>query len=155
MTPTKFRKLSLEYFGGFLFDLGFEVQTKYGPTYFKANENDVYHFIMPQTNRRGDWFDVMIFANSPKINPKFEAYFENGIDVPSDNNSYLHPVEGIHWRQKCYKCGREEDFINSFNKEVLPALQTFALPYLEKINTVSDLVKTVHSHVAHNYNLDH
>ncbi|MEM7004399.1 MAG: hypothetical protein AAF498_00845 [Pseudomonadota bacterium] len=148
-----FRKLSLEYFGGLLGEFGFETQLNYGPLYYRQNEADIFHFVMPQIGRYGDYFDVMVFANSPRINEDFADRLRVGIDVPSDNNSYLSLESGVSWDYVKYKCKKEKDFIESSETKVIPALQQFGLPYLDGIQTLTDLAKTVHPQVAKNYKL--
>ncbi len=153
MKQREFKKLSIEHFGGLLCHMGFDIQKRYGPTYYRINAAGIYHFVMPQISRHGNWFDIMVFANSSHINHEFETNFETGIDVPSDINSFLDPILGVSWRHKPYKCKTEEQFLSSFKNEVEPALLQFGLPFLDTINTVSDLIKTVHPQVAHIYNL--
>lgn len=159
MKPTMFQKLSLQYFGAGLENYGFQSVPKkgraytYGFPYYRVNENEIYHFISPQLNTYGDWFDVMVFANAPVINREFARYFETGIDVPSDNNAYLGDTSGVGWRQVCFKCRSEEEFVASFENRVMPALIKYGLPYLNTIVTLNDLVKTIHPHVAKNYEI--
>jgi len=159
MNPTVFQKLSQQYFGVELAKYGFQSVPKkgrayiYGCPYYRVNEEQIYHFIDPQLSMYGRWFDVMVFANSPLINKEFHQYFATGIDVPSDNNAYFSDTSGVGWRQVTYRCRNEEDFVASFENRVMPALEKYGLPYLDRIRTLKDLVKTIHPHAVKNYEI--
>lgn len=153
MTFEKFAELSTKYFGGLLKDHGFSMERDRSPLFFRKNDSNIYHFISPRLGSAGRWFDIMVFGHSPLISDDFWEHFPTGMDVPTDNLGYLHPITGVGVDQKQYLCNKEEGFIRNFTREAKPALEQFGLPYLDSIKTLTDLVKIIHPNVRHAYKI--
>ncbi len=153
MTLSEFKKLSKEYIGDYLQEFGFSCEGSKHALYNRKYSDDVYHFIWPQLNSHGTWFDVMVFAHSPKILEGFYDKFQDNLEVTSDVFSFLHPITGVGRDQKIYRCNYKEGFIRNFNQVAKPAIEKFALPYLDGIVTVEDVLNKIPDHFIKIYNL--
>ena len=153
MSPSKFRIISRKYFGSYLSEFGFSSEKSNIPIYFRKNKNDVYHFIAPQLNSNGTWFDIDVFTHSPLIEDWFFDRFPDNLDIPSGSFKFLHPKTGVGFDQKLYRCRTEEGFIRNFTQQSKPALEKFGIPYLDKIQTIDDVIATIPDHMRHLYKI--
>ena len=153
MGPKKFTHMSRKHFGNFLKLHSFSTIRDSSPLYYRINDNDIYHIISPRLGSRGVWFDIMVYSHSPLLEDTFLQDFPESLGVPSDSFSYLHPETGVGPDQKCYRCRTEEGFVRNFNQEAKPALQEFGLPYLDKIQTIDDVVATIPQGMRQLYNI--
>lgn len=140
MTPKKFDALARRYFGELLAPKGFSCSGSEAATFYRHVSPDIVHFVLVDLGSSGSWYDVKVFASSPKIEPEFEKKFPDDVGVPSGSLCYLHPVSGVGPDQKRYPCKTEEDFARAFRAEVAPALEAKALPYLDKISSIQTLL---------------
>ena len=140
MKEKQFDLLAKEHFGLILEPIGFSVERSRYSTFHRQASDDIYHVIMPDLSSDGTWFDIRVFATSPLIEPQFDKLFPDDVGIPSDSFSLLHPKFGVGARQQKFRCKTEEGFVRNFNKEVVPALESKALPYLDGINSLNDLM---------------
>lgn len=140
MKERQFTQLSSEHFGRVLGSHGFSDDHSRHSTFHKQVSADIYHFITPCLSRDGTWYDILVFANSPLIEPQFSEQFPDRLSIPSDSFSSLHPKFGVGARMHEYWCRTEEGFIRNFNKHAIPALTDKALDYLSGINSLDDMI---------------
>jgi hypothetical protein len=143
MKESEFDQLAKKYFGEVLEPYGFSAEKSNYCDFYRHVGNEVYHVVSPSLGSRGTWFDVKVFFTSPLIEPEFDKRFPNELGVPSDLLSFLHPKTGVGPDQKQYRCRLEEGFIRNFNKEVKPALLKKAIPYLDGIASLQDMLPYV------------
>lgn len=153
MGPKKFTQMSRKYFGNYLKPYGFSTIRDSSPLYYRINENDVYHIISPRLGSRGVWFDIMVYSHSPLLEDTFHQDFPDKLGVPSDSLSYLDPITGVGFDQKCYRCRTEEGFVRNFNQQAKPAIEEFGLPYLDKLQTIDDVIATIPEGMRPLYNI--
>jgi len=153
MGPKKFAQMSRKFMGTLLSSHGFETIGEVSPIYYRVNENDIYHFISPRLGSRGVWFDIMVFGHSPILQDNFHEEFPDNLGVTADSLGYLHPVTGVGMDQQMYRCRTEEGFVRNFNQQAKPALEKFALPYLDKLQTIDDVIATIPEHMRHIWNI--
>jgi hypothetical protein len=144
MREKEFDKLGNEYFGAVLEPYGFSAEKSRHCTFYKK-VGDLYHVIMPDIDRSGTSFIIRVFTTSPLIDPSFDERFPDDIGIPSDVCSALHPVKGVGFREHNYRCKYEEGFVRNFNKDAKPALLEKALPYLNEITTLQDMLPFIKS----------
>jgi len=153
MGPKKFTHMSRKYFGELLLKYGFSATDGDSPVFYRINQNDIYHIIFPMLGSRGVWFDLSVLGHSPILkDTSFENFPESVQDV-TGGFSYLHPITGVGPDQKCYRCRTEEGFIRNFNQEAKPALEKFGLPYLDKLQTIDDVIATIPEGMRPLYNI--
>jgi hypothetical protein len=140
MTPKKFDTLAKRYFGELLVPKGFSCSGSEAATFYRHVSPEVVHFVLVDLGSGGSWYDVKVFASSPKIEPEFEEKFPDSVGVPSGALCYLHPSSGVGPDQKRYSCKTEEDFVRVFDSEVAPAVETKAIPYLDQISSIQSLL---------------
>jgi len=145
MNLRQFEILVKKHFGHVLEPIGFRTERSNHSTFYRQASKEIYHIIMPDLSSDGTWFDIRVFATSSLIEPNFEALFPDELRIPSGMFSLLHPKTGVGADQKQYRCKYEEGFIRNFKKEVIPAIVDKALPYLDLINDLSDLVPLIKS----------
>jgi hypothetical protein len=144
MTPTKFDALARRYFGELLEPKGFSCIGSEATTFYRHVSPDIVHFVLIDLSSGGSWYDVKVFASSPKIEPEFKDRFPDSVGVPSGSLCYLHPSSGVGPDQKRYSCKTEQDFVRVFNSEVAPALDAKGIPYLDRIISIDSLLPFIH-----------
>ncbi len=143
MTKTEFKRLVRINFDPLLNSHGFSCKDSKRCVYWRKAPNDIYHIISPDVLRGGERYDVVVYASSPVIYGDFWDRFPDWIPYTNGNNGYLSPEEGVGDYQKLYFCRNPDAFMNSFKRDVAPALMNIAIPYLDKIQTIEDLIPTI------------
>lgn len=143
MLPRDFDRLVRECFGPVLAPHGFTAEQTTRSTFWRRTDREIYHFIVADRFHHRPVFDVMVFASSPLIDRNFEAGFPDGLGVPSDTLCRLNAKSGIGSRGSEFPCATAKSFRAGFDAAVSPALIRFALPYLDGIRTIDDLVRTI------------
>lgn len=143
MKEKQFDLLAKENFGRILKPHGFSADLSKYSTFYREVSDNIYHVIMPDLSTDGSWFDIRVFATSSLIEPGFSEGFPDEVGIPSDSFSLLHPRFGVGARQQKYRCKTEEGFIRNFSKDVISALEDKAIPYLDEINSLKDLMPYV------------
>jgi hypothetical protein len=122
---------------------GFSCEGSKRCAYWRKISDDIFHIISPDALRRMERYDINVFATSPFIHEEFFDLIPDGLPYTNGGFGYLSPEEGVGRYQKLYFCANPDAFIRSFRRDTIPALVNFALPYLEKIKTMEDLIPTI------------
>lgn len=145
MNPAAFDKIASASVAAVLAKRGFGSEGSKHCTFYRRVSPDIWHVVMPDPGSRGMWYDMKVFATSPKIEPLFDELFPDFLGIPADRYCYLDPVQGVTSRQYRYHCRTEDGFIREFDKIVGPSLLQHALPYLDRIQSIGDLVPLIQS----------
>lgn len=100
------------------------------------------HIILPDLGRSGGWYDVKVFPASPLLDPQFEECFPDDLALPTDSWSYL-SERGLGPSQETFNCKHEDNMRRRFQKTVGPLLITKAIPYLDRIRTIEDMLPLI------------
>jgi hypothetical protein len=139
MTLKQFDKLANELFDAVLTPLGFKNEGSLHCTFHRRISADVYHVILPDPGSRVAWFDVKVFPTSPAIEPGFASMFPDELGLPTDSWSYL-SARGVGLDHEQFNSKSEENLRRRFELTVKPLLLTQAIPYLDGIRTVADMI---------------
>ena len=115
MTSKQFDKKIKELFLPVLNEYGFESDASKYCTFYRKFSEDIYHFILPDLGTKGAWYDVKVFASSPKIDPLFLDEFPDDLGIPSDIHSYL-SEDGVSRYQEMFNCKTNINLESSFDK---------------------------------------
>ncbi|MFN3151366.1 hypothetical protein [Bremerella sp.] len=143
MKAKQFDKLAKEAFGSVLHDFGFTSEGSRWCTFHRQVNEDIYHFILPDLSSRGVWYDVKVFATCPRLDPLFSEKFPDSLGIPTDY-CYLAP-SGIGLDQTSFNTKSEENFRNRFKIQVASLLTNVAIPYLDRIQSLEDLLPLIQS----------
>lgn len=144
MTPKQFDKAVRELFGPVLQEHGFTNEGSRYCTFHRKASDEVYHFIIPDTGSHGAWYDINVFPASPALDPLFSERFPDDLGIPSDSWSRL-SERGVGLDQGKFNCKSEENFLNRFEKTVRGLLVNTAIPYLDQIQQVADMIPIIKS----------
>lgn len=122
---------------------GFSCESSKRCVYWRKVSDEIYHIISPDALRRVDRYDINVYATSPLILADFLEKFPDWIPYTNSNYGYLSPESGVGDYQKLYFCGNPDAFMTSFNRDVAPALTNIAIPYLDEIQSMKDLIPTI------------
>jgi hypothetical protein len=139
MNNTDFDRAIEVELGSHLRDLGFSSEGSQYCTFHRKFSEEIYHFVIPDISTDGTWFDVRVFGHSPRIDPLFYERFPDSLGIPSGSVSFLHDLTGVGPDQKRYRCRTKDGLIRNVRTEVLPAIHTHAIPYLNKITSLREL----------------
>lgn len=144
MTPKAFDKLARELFSATLTPLGFSCENSRTCTFYRALGNGMWHIVMPDLGTRGAWYDVKVFPCCESLEPLFTARFPDELRVPTDSFCYL-SSKGVGHSQEQFNCKSEENFRNRYQRTVGPLLAQFAIPYLDAIRNLEEMVPLIRS----------
>jgi hypothetical protein len=139
MNRREFYEIARELFDGTLRPVGFSRERSDFSTYYRQAGDDIYHLVVPDLGSRGVWYDVKVFPTSPHLQPLFQSRFPDALQVTTDRWSYL-SEEGVGMTQGRFNCKYEDNFRRRFQNTVKPLLINVALPYLDKIQTMEDVI---------------
>ncbi len=143
MKQGEFDSLAVELFSQHLNPFGFSVNvSKHCVFSRKANEY-IYHFICPSMGRNGKWYDVRVFPHSPHIDPMFFSRFPDRLGIPTDRWSCLSDHDGVGLTQQQFDCTTAANLRNSISSEVGALLCNVAIPYLDRFQTVEDIIPVI------------
>ncbi len=142
MTPKQFDKAVLKLFGPVLMEQGFTSEGSRCCTFYRKASSEVYHFLVPDPGSRGAWYDIKVFPSSPALDPLFAERFPDDLGIPSDSWSYL-SERGVSLDQGRFNCKTEENFVNRFEKTVRKLLTDTAIPYLDQLQQVTDMLPII------------
>lgn len=145
LSAKQFLRIAKKAFGEALEPYGFTSQESKNCTFYKKINEEIHHLIRPVCSSRLPQYNIWVFPHSPKIETNFVALFPDKLSPPTDCWCNLHSTEGIGPSQDCFWCRTEEGFLRNFSEKVQPNLVKHALPYLERIKTVQDLVPLIRS----------
>jgi len=140
MKSSQFDRLARKLFGDVLSDFGFSCEKSKHCMFHRKTAEEVFHFVLPDRGTKGSWFDVKVFATSPRIDPRFPICFPDELGIPSDRYSFLNKWSGVGPQQQAFKCETPEEMQDTFEFEVKPLLLASAVPFLDKVASIVDLV---------------
>jgi hypothetical protein len=108
-------------------------------TFWRSGGQDVYHFIIPDPLNRIASYDVKVFSTSPLIDPSFDRRFPDALEIPQDRWCYL-SAQGVGPDQELFNCKNEENLRNRFEKTVKGYLLNLAIPYLDAIGSIAEMI---------------
>ena len=144
MTPKAFDKLARDHFSETLVPLGFSCEKSSTCTFYRASGNGIWHIVMPDLGTRGAWYDVKVFPCCESLEPLFTKDFPDELGVPTDSFCYL-SSKGVGHSQEQFNCKSEENFRNRYQRTVGPLLVQFAVPYLDQIRSLEEMVPVIRS----------
>ena len=141
MISREFYKLSNELMKPLLSPYGFTNNTSKKSVFHRQVSDDIYHFIVPWLmGRGGTRFEIKVLATSPLIDPRFSDRFPDHLSMPDDRKTDLDPVKGVTFRAShTYRGNKKEGFVRNFNNQAKPAIIKYAIPHLDKIQTLKQL----------------
>ncbi len=145
MKAKDFDAKAKDLFAAVLSKYGFGSSKSAGCTFYRELPDDIFHLVMPDPGTQGVWFDVKVFATSPRFDPLFRGAFPDNLAIPADSFCYLNKRSGVGLQQQTFKCESAEHLDAAFEQEVAPLLVQKALPYLDAIRSVHDLLPLIKS----------
>ena len=139
LTHKQFDKLARELFASVLSPNGFSCDASRRCTFTRQLSPEIYHVIMPDPGTRCAWYDVHVFATSPRLQSDFEHVFPDDLGNTLDIWGKLGET-GIGMNNQGFNCKYETNMRDRFTKTVLPLLTTYAIPFLDQIRTYEDLL---------------
>ena len=143
MLPHDFDNLAIECFGTILIPHGFSSSQSKRSTFYRRASAEVWHFIMPDMRFKQAKYDIRVFFSSPIIDPEFEARFPDNLGIPQDDWSYLSIGKRVTHTPSTFPCSTKAIFRIAFEKAVGPALQIDALGYLNRFQTIADILPQI------------
>lgn len=138
MKQKEFDRLCIEMFGTALRPAGFSNEGSQYCSFSRKVTEDIYNVIIPDIGSRGVWYDVKVAPVSPKLDPLFHERFPDSIGMFTAN--LLNKYEGVGITQQQFNCKSAENFERVFKRDVEPLLIGKALPFLDGIRTIEDLL---------------
>lgn len=143
MTRTEYKRLIRANFDPILAPHGFSCDGSKRCVYWRKTSNEIVHVIAIDAMQNATRYQILVFATSAIIESDFESRFPDDLHVVNAPKGYLSPEDGVSDYQKLYFCGNPDAFMNSFKRDAAPALINIAIPYLDKIQTIEDLIPTI------------
>ena len=132
---------------------GFTDEASRYSTFYRQIGPEVFHIICPSRRRDGDNFEILMYPTSPVIDPSFASRFPDELGVPTNLYPYL-GENGIGYPQ-LFNCRYEDDIRRRFEKSIKLPLLTAALPYLDPIKTIADMIPLLKHQGPLGFALDH
>ncbi|WP_158971508.1 hypothetical protein [Paraglaciecola sp. L3A3] len=139
MLEKHFNELAKEYLGEVLAPYGFCCEDSQHSTFYR-NTGNIYHIIMPNLNTAGTSFTIDVFATSSLIDPNFMQRFPDEIGNPSHLSSRLHSTIGVCRLAEHFQSETVEEFIQTISHKVKSCLIDKALPYLDSITSLDNML---------------
>lgn len=142
MKSQHFDKLARTAFGNILNEAGFRSDKSRHCTFYREVTSGFYHIVLPDLGTRGAWYDVKVFAISELLDPRFTVRFPDDLGIPTDLFCYL-AFSGVGPDQAQFSCKSEDSFTQRFESTVAPLLTSVALPYLDRFQSLEDLLPEI------------
>ena len=136
-------KLIRTCFGSVLEQYGFTNDGSKKDVFWRKTEDGIYHYVTAWKALRKPKYDIMVFAYSPSFSDDFDANHPDNIGCPI--NGYLHSKFGVGIRSEQLFCRTEEGLVRDFENKGSQMLKEHAVPFLNNIQTVDDLVPLITS----------
>ena len=143
ISTAKRYKLIKQCFGSVLESEGFTTVGSKHSVFWRRTDGNVYHYVTAWKAMRSPKYDIMVFAYSPLLDDEFESKHPDNIGCAI--NGYLHSKFGVGMRNAQLFCRSEEGFTRDFEKRGRQKLTQYAVPFLDKIQTIEDLAPLVTS----------
>ena len=140
MLSKNFYKICKENFGRILTPFGFDSSQSRRATFYRKVHEEVYHLITPCLGRGGTGYTVYVFPTSPILNIKFFEKFPDELSFPGDSTLSEHDVGSYN---DSFYSETKEDFFRIFERRTVPALVNVAVPYLNRFQSVSDMIPII------------
>lgn len=140
MSSKKFDALVSRYFGEVLAEHGFTTKGSKHSTFWRELDGDVFHFILADPMRSFQVYDIKVFFSSPHIDPQFAANFPDSLGIPTDTWCELKAGSGVTHGGSRFPCKDEATFVKGFEHAVKRALLEIAVPYLDQVKTVDQML---------------
>lgn len=128
-------KLLRSLFGQVLEPIGFVDAPLGHSILWRKVSAEINHVIGPNLTVRGDRFEVWVYPHScvcstgpDEINPLPGMPY------------FLNELAGVSSCQQSWPCGTEEELTGSFETEIKPLILTKAIPYLDQIKCLADML---------------
>lgn len=144
MKENEFNRVAKELFGAQLGPHAFSSERSRSCIFYREVSSGFFHIVAPDLGLRGAWYDVKVFAFASILDPLFEVKFPDDLGIPTDVFSFL-SGRGIGPDQAKFNCKSEENFRRRFDQTVAPLLKSVAIPYLDRIRTLKDLLPQIRS----------
>lgn len=142
MKSREFYKLFRELLPPVLSPHGFTRTDSRKATFHRMTDHEVCHVIVPWlVGRGGQWFDIRVLATSPLIDIDFADQFPDKFGMPFDRSTSLDPDSGMteSSNSHVFRGNKAEGLLRNFERQAKPAIEKFAIPYLDNIQTLHDL----------------
>ncbi len=151
MNNKLFDKLVRKHVGATLEPYGFTCEKSRHSTFYRQASDEIYHVVFTELGGGGSWFHFEIVPVSSLIIPDFESNFPDDFGFPNGGRSRLHSRLGVGMDRTTFRCSKEEGFVRNYQGEAELALESIALPYLDKIQTLKELRPYVTADVSEFY----
>lgn len=141
ISTAKRYKLIKQCFGSALELEGFSTEDSKQSVFWRKTDGNIYHYITAWKSLRSPKYDIMVFAYSPLLDEDFESKHPDNIGCPI--NGHLHSKFGVGMQSEQLFCRSEEGFIRDFDKRGAQMLVEYAVPFLDKIQTIDDLAPLI------------
>jgi hypothetical protein len=124
----------------FLREVGFSVEGSKGATWFKRINDDLYWFVAFDLFAGRKVFDIKVFPGSPSFGADQWKDFPNQVGVPSGGGAGLNAKLGVGHGASKFSYANEVALKAAVLSAVLPALESYAIPYLSSFKTAKDIL---------------
>lgn len=142
MTPKQFHRVGHELFGKVLEPKGFSSQGSRWCTFYRRVSEEVFHVILPDLSSTGTWYDVKVFPASPLLDPQFHEHLPDDLALPTGDWSYL-SERGVGLHHDSFNCKHDDNMRRRFDKTVRPLLINVAVPYLDRLRTIGEMIPLI------------
>lgn len=144
MKSREFYKLFNQLLPPLLIPYGFTKGDSKKARFHRKVGDEVYHIICPWlVGRGGQWFDIKVLATSPLIDIRFFDNFPDNLGMPTDRLTGLMPNGMTHMASHAFRGNKSDGLIRNFNTQAKPAIVQHAIPFLDKIDTLKKLRKSM------------
>ncbi|MGX5712591.1 hypothetical protein ACWKWJ_07825 [Sphingopyxis terrae subsp. ummariensis] len=143
MMKTELKRMIRTNFDPILAPHGFSCGGKTNVIYWRKLSTSIVHVIVVAAMQQNTRYQILVFGTSPVVEDEFETRFPNDLHIVNAPKCYLSPEDGVSDYQKLYFCGNPDAFMTSFKRDAAPALVNSAIPYLDKIQTIENLIPTI------------
>ncbi|MDX2109045.1 MAG: hypothetical protein SFY80_02265 [Verrucomicrobiota bacterium] len=151
MLPRDFDRIARASFSHVLAPHGFSCEASARCTFYRKVSEEAWHFIFPDMRFHKPVYEVRVFFSSPAIDPEFSQKFPDDLGIPLDTHSVLRIKHGVSHTPSVFSCATKQAFMTAFEKAVESALLMEAIPFLDRIRSVSDMLPYIrHPYFAEN-----
>jgi len=120
---------------------GFSTEGSKKSVFHRQVSADVFHCVVPWLKGQGGTkFAIRVLVTSPLVDISFPTSFPDELGMPNDRETGLDPIKGVTFHSNhTFRGNKKEGFIRNFNNQAKPAIVKYAIPYLDKIDTLKKL----------------
>jgi hypothetical protein len=155
MTKQEFNALIRQLFGDVLQPFGFTCEHSQLCTFTRQVSDEVYHMIVPDRLSGHTSYRVFVFPTARVLlGPLFDARFPDQIG-DSTGGTFLNERHGVSGTYDSFSCKHEQVMRDGFERRVKPALIHGAVPHLDQISTLGDMLPVVRNELSRGLILFH